>query len=85
MPRERVLIVEGQPSIALGHAAEIEKAGHEAVVVHSGAAALAAVQQDPRFGVIMLDLILPDTDGLGWLRRNPEIIDHYPVILTTAD
>ena len=85
MPRERVLIIEGQPSIALGHAAEIEKAGHEAVVVHSGAAAVLAVAQNPRFGGIVLDLALPDADGLAWLRQNPTILDRYPVILTTGD
>lgn len=85
MVRDRILIVEGLTSTALAHAAEIEKAGHEAVVVHSGGAALEAVAQNPAFGAIMLDLQLPDTDGLDWLRNQPEILSLYPVILTTAD
>lgn len=61
MPRERILIVEGLTSTALAHAAEIEKAGYEAVVVHSAAGALDAVAQNPAFGAIMLDLQLPDS------------------------
>lgn len=85
MVRDRILIVEGLTSTALAHAAEIEKAGYEAVVVHSGGAALEAVAQNPAFGAIMLDLQLPDTDGLDWLRNQPEILSLYPVILTTAD
>ncbi len=85
MARDRILIVEGLPSTALAHAAEIEKAGYEAVVVYSGDAALEAVSQNPAFGAIMLDLQLPDTHGLEWLRGRPEILELYPVILTTAD
>jgi two-component system repressor protein LuxO len=85
MPRERILVIEGLISTALAHAAEIEKAGYEAVVVHSAGAALDAVAQNPAFGAVMLDLQLPDIHGLDWLRDNPEILDLYPIILTTAD
>jgi len=85
MAPKRILIVEGQAAFATAHAAEVEKAGYEAVLVHNGAAAVRALQQDSGFGALMVDLNLPDTTGLAWLRANPDILDHYPVILTTAD
>lgn len=85
MSRERILIVEDLPSLALAYAAQIEKAGYQPVVANTAGAAIAAVKQNPAFGAIVLDLQLPDADGLDWLRSNPEILEGYPVIVVTAD
>lgn len=85
MARVRILIVEDLPSLALAYAAQIEKAGYEPVIANTAEAALEAVAQNPDFGAVLLDLQLPDADGLDWLRANPEILDHYPVIVATAD
>jgi CheY-like chemotaxis protein len=38
-------------------------AGHDAVIVASGAQALAAVQVDARFDLVLCDLMMPDMDG----------------------
>ena len=85
MARDRILIVEDLPSLAIAYAAQIEKAGFEAVVANTAAAALDAVQQNSAFAAVLLDLQLPDADGLEWLQSNPEILERYPVIVATAD
>lgn len=85
MSRDRILIVEDLQSLAIAYAAQVEKAGYEAVVANTATAALDAVGENPTFGAILLDLQLPDADGLDWLRNNPEILERYPVVVATAD
>lgn len=85
MSRDRILIVEDLPSLAIAYAAQVEKAGYEAIIANTASAALDAVKQNPSFGSVLLDLQLPDADGLDWLRANPEIIERYPVVVATAD
>ena len=85
MSRDRILIVEDLPSLAIAYAAQVEKAGYEAVVANTAGAALDAIGQNASFGAILLDLQLPDADGLDWLRTNPEILASYPVVVATAD
>ncbi|MCX7282743.1 MAG: sigma-54 dependent transcriptional regulator [Novosphingobium sp.] len=85
MAREKILIVEDLASLALAYAAQVEKAGYEPIVAHSAAAALSAIADTPALGAILLDLQLPDADGLEWLRANPAVCETYPVIVATAD
>lgn len=69
----------------MAYSAQIEKAGFEAVIADTGAAALQAIASNGRFGAILLDLQLPDIDGLDLLRENPHVLENYPVIVATAD
>ena len=85
MTRKLVLIVEDLPSLAIGYAAHLEKAGFEPVIVDTGAAALAALSENPRFEAMLLDLQLPDGDGLQLLRDNAELLSRLPVIVITAN
>jgi two-component system, repressor protein LuxO len=85
MSRKRILIVEDMRSVALAYAVQIEKAGHACVCVETAAAALAAIEAEPDFAAVLLDLQLPDADGLDLLRANPAILQNYPVIVATAD
>ncbi|MDQ6875811.1 MAG: response regulator transcription factor [Actinomycetota bacterium] len=61
----RVLVVEDDPGIADQLARGLRRAGHEVKVVRTGAAALSA----PACDVVLLDLGLPDLDGLEVCRR----------------
>lgn len=85
MARAKILIVEDLASLAMAYAAQIEKAGHQPIVAYSAAAALSALGETPDFAAILLDLQLPDADGLDWLRANPAICESHPVIVATAD
>ncbi|MDZ3830817.1 MAG: sigma-54 dependent transcriptional regulator [Sphingopyxis sp.] len=85
MPRTRILIVEDLSSLAIAYAAQLEKAGYQPVVADTARAALNAVAEDADFGAMLLDLQLPDADGLQLLRDHPELLRNFPVIVATAD
>ncbi len=64
----RVLIVEDDPGIAQGLAATLRGAGYAVDACGRLSQALAALQAE-RFDLVLLDLGLPDGDGLDGLRR----------------
>ncbi len=74
-----VLVVEDDPAIAVPLARGLAQAGFGTVVVGTGAEALAA----PRTDVVLLDLGLPDMDGLDVCRRLRAASD-VPIIVVTA-
>src|SRR5471030_3346450 len=64
----------------------VGKIGYEAVTVDGGEAALArmlATESTP-FDCVVLDLVMPDLDGLGVLARMREAGLDIPVIVQTA-
>jgi two-component system, repressor protein LuxO len=85
MVRTRILIIEDLASLSIAYAAHLEQAGFEAVVVETGAAALRALAEPGEFGAVLLDLQLPDINGLDLLRAHPEFLERQPVVVATAD
>jgi two-component system, repressor protein LuxO len=85
MAPTRILVVEDLASLALTYAAHLERAGYEPVIVGEGQEALAALRDQGPFGAMLLDLQLPDTDGLALLRAHPEMLCAQPVVVATAD
>ncbi|MBU2664867.1 response regulator transcription factor [Actinoplanes bogorensis] len=75
----RVLLVEDDESIAEPLAAGLGRFGIEASHVATGAAALAAPPAD----FVLLDLGLPDIDGIDVCRRLRRVSD-VPIIMLTA-
>ncbi len=89
MPLEReqelamdVLIVEDDDAMASALEAAVVSAGHTSSRVSRGADALLGHR---RFGVILLDLGLPDMDGLEVLRKLRQVTDVPILILTARD
>src|SRR5579864_9236882 len=83
---ERVLIVDDDPVQRRLLENMAAKAGYETVVVDGGEAALAvmfATDQAPP-DCIVLDLVMPDLDGLGVLARMRDAGLSIPVIVETA-
>ena len=79
-----ILIVEDEPNIreVLKHSLEDE--GHQVVVAGNGNAARAAYQTQ-RFDLLLLDIWMPDIDGLSLLTRwNQEGARTMPVIIMSA-
>ena len=77
-----VLLVEDEPSIAEPLVVALRREGHEVVHAPDGAAALAADEAND-FDIVLLDLRLPDMDGLDVcreLRRRGDV----PVIIVSA-
>lgn len=82
----RILIVEDSVSIAETFAGILEGSGHAITIAASGAAADDAIRAaDAPFDVILLDLQLPDGDGLDWLEAHDDLAARSAVIVVTAD
>jgi DNA-binding NtrC family response regulator len=82
---ERVLIVDDDPVQRRLLENMVGKAGYETTTLDGGEAALKAMQASERaFDCIVLDLVMPDLDGLGVLGRMREAGLDIPVIVQTA-
>jgi two-component system repressor protein LuxO len=81
----RILIIEDTASLAMSYAAQLESAGHEVDVVGTGAAAMEKLAEATNYDVVLLDLQLPDCDGLELLGRKPDLTTTASVIVATAD
>ncbi|MFF1882729.1 response regulator transcription factor [Pseudarthrobacter sp. NPDC058196] len=77
-----VLIVEDDDAMAGALTAAVESAGHHPLRLSRGADALLAHRN---FQVILLDLGLPDMDGLEVLRKLRQVTDVPILILTARD
>jgi two-component system, OmpR family, alkaline phosphatase synthesis response regulator PhoP len=63
-----ILIVEDEPEIADLIRFHVEREGLKAKIVHSGRIAMSVIERDPPM-LVVLDLMLPDLDGLEVCRR----------------
>jgi DNA-binding response OmpR family regulator len=79
----RILLVEDDASLAAGLQAALAREGFVANHVATGQQALAAVRAE-KPDIIVLDLGLPDMDGLQVLARLREGSEHIPVMVLTA-
>ncbi len=80
---ERLLVVEDDDSIATPLVRALEREGFEIERVAAGEAALARVEQ-AAFDLVVLDLGLPDLDGVEVCRRIRERRPRLAVIVLTA-
>ncbi len=64
-----VLVADDEPHIGRIVKTKLEQGPFRVTLVEDGAAALAAMEGDARFAVIVLDLMMPVLDGLTVLER----------------
>ena len=81
-PRRRVLIVEDEPALRLSYERAF-RPRYDLVFASTGAEALDQLEQHTP-DVAVLDMRLPDTDGVELLRRIRVTHPELPVIITTA-
>lgn len=79
----RITLVEDNVSLAKGITYRLEDAGHAVDVLHDGGIAADYLTQD-QADLIILDINLPDQDGLSLLKQLRGRGDTRPVILLTA-
>jgi DNA-binding response OmpR family regulator len=80
--RRRVLIVEDEPALRLNYE-RFFKPRYDLVFAATGAEAMAKLEET-KPDVAVLDMRLPDTDGVALLRRMRTSRPTLPVIITTA-
>jgi len=79
----RLLLVEDNEELAQLLSQRVQAAGYEAELLATAADALAAVMTT-RYAAMILDLGLPDGDGLAILREMRQREDPLPVLVLTA-
>lgn len=81
--KTRILVVDDDPDICLALADLLEHEGYHVDVKGTGTEAIEYVRSHP-FGAAVLDLGLPDLDGLDVLKAFQEVAPKSPVIILTA-
>lgn len=79
-----LLLVEDTPSLQMLYATVLRKAGYKPMLAASGAEALTKFA-DHRMRVVLLDLMLPDADGLMVMREMLELQPDTRIIVITAN
>ncbi len=79
----RIVVIEDNEKLALGLRGNLEFEGHQVEVAGDGASGLALVRR-ARPDLVILDLMLPDTDGYRVLRELRESGETMPVLVLTA-
>ena len=80
---KRILIIEDEPGMASFIDKGLASRGYATKVVGDGASAI-AIGADSDFDLAILDLGLPDVDGLSVLRELRRRGEHLPVLILTA-
>jgi len=83
MNKNRILIVDDEVNQGLMYEQELEDDGYDVDVANSGPEALELVNQNP-YDLVVLDIGMPDMDGLETLGRMLSMNNKLPVILNTA-
>ena len=82
--KERVLVVDDEPSIRKYLQTLLEVDGYQVTSVASGAEALEAVQQSERPDFIILDVLMQEMDGLETLRQLVQVDRTLNVIMLSC-
>lgn len=80
---KQLLIVDDDSLMRRSLAVTLDQAGYATRTAASAADALQAVRQQPP-DLVLLDIGLPDMDGLETLRNLRQVAPHLPVIFVTA-
>ena len=79
-----VLVVEDDPSLSSFLGMELEADHFVVDLIHDGAEALQALQAKRRYDLLILDLNLPNLDGLSLLKKLRPAQSRLPVLVLTA-
>lgn len=78
-----LLVVDDDANLRILYEQELSDDGHTVTLAPSGSDALAKLEQ-AKFDVVILDIAMPEMDGLEVLERIMARTPHQPVILNTA-
>ena len=83
---ERILIVDDDPVQRRLLEAVVEKSGFEPACAENGEEALSILRENPatHFDLIILDLVMPNLDGMGVLQALQKTDIKAPIIVQTA-
>jgi DNA-binding NtrC family response regulator len=79
----RILVVDDEEIVRRSCLRSLGESGHQVEAVDSGAAALAKIE-DGRYDVLILDIMMPEMDGIEVLRRVKETHPDIEVVMITG-
>jgi two-component system, NtrC family, response regulator AtoC len=82
--KARILVVDDEPGMQQYLRTVLEAGTYEVVTVQSGAEALARVTEDPLPDVVLLDVIMPDMNGLRTLEKLQKVRPGLKVIMLSC-
>ena len=80
----RVLVVEDNPDVAVVSARMLEELGHRVHVVHSGEAALVALDGEHPFDLVFTDVVMAGMDGIALANAVRDRHPSMPILLTSG-
>ncbi len=81
---DRILVVDDEEAIREIVASMLTSAGYACKQAGSGMEALAVLNSDEVFELMLSDLMMADLDGIGLLERTKEKYPDMPVVMVTA-
>jgi DNA-binding response OmpR family regulator len=83
-PTDRpILVVDDDRKIVALVRAYLERDGHRVIAAHDGSEALRRIRDD-RPALVVLDVMLPETDGLAIARTTRAAADPVPILMLSA-
>jgi len=82
MESKHILVVDDEPSITSALTVILQRAGYETAVAATGAEALAQLAARP--DLVILDIMLPDTDGYQVCQTIRQQPSYIPILMLTA-
>lgn len=80
---KKILVADDEMSIRLLYSEELKEEGYEVYMASNGREALEMVEKIP-LDLVILDIKMPEMDGIEALRQIKEKRPELPVILSTA-
>lgn len=84
MQNHTILVVDDEPSMLRFLQTVLEADSYNVETATSGTEALDRVQQKTRLDLVLLDLMMPDLDGLATLKRMRQVKPNLKVIMLTC-
>src|SRR5579871_4702008 len=84
MSQARILVVDDEAPVRSIVAALLARSGFTATIAEGAEQALAYLQQDPTYDLVLTDIMMPGTDGLNLLDQLTVDYPSLPVVMLTA-
>ncbi len=79
-----ILLVDDELDIRKLYSEILSDLGYRVITTSNGSSALSVVQQGPRIDLVITDYMMPEMNGLEFIRSLRALLPSVPVILVTA-
>lgn len=80
----RILFAEDDQALRAVLALNLERAGHRVTAVSDGTDALAQLQRDTDYDLLLTDVLMPELDGIALSRHARALAPHMRIVFITG-